>query len=386
MSANVDILFYVQHLLGIGHLTRAATLVRAIRRAGLSVTLVSGGESVPGLDVADAGFVQLPSIRTDGIEFRELLDENDRPVTEQFKTQRTNKLLELFDQTKPRILMIEMFPFGRRQMRFELLPLLEAARKRRPRPVIVSSVRDILVEAPKSSRFQDMVKMSRTLFDQVLVHGHPHVIPFDRTFPLAPAIEDQIVHTGYVVDERVNTGETPTSQVKEVIVSTGGGRVCEPLLEVVCSMRKQSALADQPWRMLIGTNLNEDRFRYWQHQANGGLTVERARADFVRLLGQCQLSISQAGYNTVMEVMRAGCPRIVVPYTGGLETEQTVRSRLLAERGLVILIEPQELCDKKMLNAIAQSQSTMPEIFPASYTSGALNAANHLKKIQEIES
>jgi predicted glycosyltransferase len=40
--------------------------------------------------------------------------------------------------------VIELFPFGRRQMRFELLPLLEAARARSPRPWIISSVRDVL--------------------------------------------------------------------------------------------------------------------------------------------------------------------------------------------------------------------------------------------------
>jgi len=34
---------YVQHLLGIGHLKRAATLARAMRSAGFELTLASGG-------------------------------------------------------------------------------------------------------------------------------------------------------------------------------------------------------------------------------------------------------------------------------------------------------------------------------------------------------
>ena len=37
------VLFYVQHLLGIGHLKRAATRARACAAAGLEVTVVSGG-------------------------------------------------------------------------------------------------------------------------------------------------------------------------------------------------------------------------------------------------------------------------------------------------------------------------------------------------------
>jgi predicted glycosyltransferase len=67
--------------------------------------------------------------------------------------------------------------------------------------------------------------------------------------------------------------------------------------------------------------------------------VERARPDFRRLLGRAALSISQGGYNTVMEVLVARCPAILVPYAGGLETEQTLRARLLAERGLVTVID-----------------------------------------------
>ncbi len=49
MSAP-KVLFYVQHLLGIGHLKRATTLARAMNDLGLKVTLVSGGDFVPVID------------------------------------------------------------------------------------------------------------------------------------------------------------------------------------------------------------------------------------------------------------------------------------------------------------------------------------------------
>ena len=39
----MKVFFYVQHLLGIGHLKRAATLAQALRGAGFQVVLVSGG-------------------------------------------------------------------------------------------------------------------------------------------------------------------------------------------------------------------------------------------------------------------------------------------------------------------------------------------------------
>src|SRR5207302_1427876 len=61
-AMNRRVFFYVQHLLGIGHLRRAATLARAMAAAGLDVLLVSGGAPVP-LDIGRARLRQLPPVR-----------------------------------------------------------------------------------------------------------------------------------------------------------------------------------------------------------------------------------------------------------------------------------------------------------------------------------
>ena len=61
--------FYVQHLLGIGHLKRAATISQALRAAGFEVTLASGGAPVEGIPV-----LQLPPAASDP-SFLNLLDE-----------------------------------------------------------------------------------------------------------------------------------------------------------------------------------------------------------------------------------------------------------------------------------------------------------------------
>ena len=71
----VRALFCVQHLLGIGHLTRTATLARACAEGGLEVTVASGGEPVPGVDFGRARLVQLPPARVADRRFKELVDE-----------------------------------------------------------------------------------------------------------------------------------------------------------------------------------------------------------------------------------------------------------------------------------------------------------------------
>ena len=54
------VFIYVQHLLGIGHLKRAATLASALCDAGCEVTFAAGGHPVPQLVPRSARLVQLP--------------------------------------------------------------------------------------------------------------------------------------------------------------------------------------------------------------------------------------------------------------------------------------------------------------------------------------
>ncbi|WP_179954092.1 glycosyltransferase family protein [Denitrobaculum tricleocarpae] len=356
-GGRTDVLFYVQHLLGIGHQKRAATLARAMERQGLKVTFVSGGMPVPGLNTGSANFVQLPPLRAEDIHFRRLVNDQGLEADEAFKSARRDQLLALYEAVRPRALLIEMFPFGRRQMRFELRPLLDAARKAEPRPLILSSVRDILVEPPKPERIAEMIDWIKRVFDHALVHGDPNLIPFDETFPPLTEIADQVVYTGYVVDESVDQPPHPQDGRDEILVSTGGGAVSEALVTAALAASRElpdslARLHGLRWRILIGHSLPEMQFQAFQAQAPSHVTVERARPDFTSLLPNCRLSISQGGYNTVMEVLRAGCPRVVVPYSGGLETEQTLRARLLAERGALTLLEEQNLTAESLLQAV----------------------------------
>ena len=132
MSARV--FFYVQHLLGIGHLRRAATLARALASGGFDVLLVSGGAPVDGLPLEGVRFHQLPPLRAADLRLKELSQLDGTPLDDVFRAKRTCVLLDLFEAEAPDILLTEQFPFGRTQLRFELMPLLEAAQRRPSAP------------------------------------------------------------------------------------------------------------------------------------------------------------------------------------------------------------------------------------------------------------
>lgn len=126
MSGRV--MFYVQHLLGVGHLKRASLLAAAMVEAGLDVAVVLGGRDVAGIDFTGCARIQLPAVRAADESFKILIDDNGQPVDDAWREGRVARLLTEFAALRPDVLILELFPFGRLQFRFELLPLLEAAR------------------------------------------------------------------------------------------------------------------------------------------------------------------------------------------------------------------------------------------------------------------
>lgn len=374
--ARPRVALHVQHLLGIGHLRRAAALARALSAKGAEVAVFSGGVPVPGIDFGGAALVQLPAAVTADTDFSHLLDADGRPIDDDWKAMRRDFLLARVADFQPDILLIEMFPFGRRPFRFELLPLLDWAHAQNPRPLIASSVRDILVDKGKPGRAAEIARLVLDRFDLVLVHGDADLVPFGRTFPEAAAIADRLIYTGYVVQV---PDFPPRDRTKgEVLVSAGGGAVGAPLLKAALAAREHSVLRNRPWRLIAGQNLPAaDYAALAAATANDpGIILERHRADFTDLLASCHVSLSQGGYNTVMEILALQTPALIVPFAEGAESEQTLRAAILAERGALDCLGTDGLAPRELARRLDRRARLGCPPFKA-----AMNGAEHAADI-----
>lgn len=372
------VLFHVQHLLGIGHVRRAARIASALSRAGARVTVVQGGFPVPEAGFEDCETIQLPPARAGDPGFGSIVGEDGKPIDDGWKARRAAMLLAVHDDLRPDILLLETFPFGRRAFRFELLPLLERARARPDRPLVASSVRDILVAKKDPAKEAEMAETARRHLDLVLVHGDPAFVPFGASFPFADEIADLIRYTGYVGPD---PGPLPPGDEgrDEIVVSVGGGAVGERLLRIACDAARLSA--NQPgrrWRLLAGPDLPERAFAALSADAPPSAIMERARPDFSGLLARTCVSVSQAGYNTVMDILAAGCRSVLVPFAAGGETEQTIRARLLAERGRARMLEEAALTPETLAAAVEAAARTPAPPPPSLALDGADTAAEML--------
>jgi len=232
------------------------------------------------------------------------------------------------------------------------------------------------------ARQDQMLELFERYFDQLLVHGDPALIAFEQTFRHRPRIGARLHYTGYVVDRRPDPSSAGGPGRDEVIVSVGGGAVGRQLLETAMRARPLSRLARQRWRLLAGSSVSEADLAGLLQLAgaapDGGVTVERNRPDFARLLENCRLSVSQGGYNTIMEVLQSGARSVVVPFSGGSETEQALRARLLAARGWIDIVEESQLSPATLAEAVDRAAQRAPISRDALCLDGAHRSAELL--------
>lgn len=359
LAMRCKILFYCQHVLGMGHFIRSAALVRALARR-FDVHFINGGEIIPGFELPPSiELIQLPAIRTDG-SFRELIAVDDGKTIGEIREIRRRMLIEVFERVRPDILAIEMFPFGRRKFAFELIPLLDCARSNAGRTKVVCSVRDILVARRDPERFEAEVLLTlNRYFDLVLVHADPNLQRLDETFHSTNALTVPVQYTGFIAPDAVsdNLNESPESggEEKLILVSLGGGRVGAELID--CAIRASSLLA-VPHRLLVftGPYFPESEFERVEQRASGNprITIWKYTTRFAEHLSLADLSVSMAGYNTCLNIIAAGVRAIVYPFAEAGESEQPLRAEKLRRLGLVDVIRPDELTPEHLAAMITK--------------------------------
>jgi len=344
----MKVMIVVTHLLGTGHLSRALTLAKAFIQAGHEAVVVSGGVPAPQLDPGDAALLQLPALRSDGVNFAQLLTAAGNPVDDAMLYGRLDALLSSLDDQAPDVLITELFPFGRRVLRAEFIALLEAAKAQDKPPLILSSIRDILAppSKPKKAAFAD--EMLERFYDSVLVHADPRITPLHLSWPVTEALASRLHYTGFVAPP---VSDSPTDAGKsEVIVSAGGGDVGRDVFAAAL----EAAAGDpaRPWRLLLGGADAAERCAALASQAPDNVILEPARPDFRAMLHNAAASVSLCGYNTALDVLQAGCPAVFVPFDAGNEVEQGIRARALAQQDGIATINSADLTPERLRQAV----------------------------------
>ncbi len=395
-NSRPRLMFYCQHAKGLGHLVRSTEVLRGL--SGFDVTFINAGDGVEGFQLPPTvEVVGLPLLNVDR-DFGYSKGSKEAEAVEAVKRDRKERLLSIWQRTQPEILMIELFPFGRKKFEFELVPLLKEILRTAPRTRVVCSLRDILVSKYDQSRWEERVlRLANAYFDLVLIHSDPRFQRFDETFGRVSDLRCEIRYTGFVVQplrrKGPDAGEAlrlPDDGKPVVVASIGGGNIGGELL--VCALRASERIRGTTPHHLVaitGPRFPETEWPRVSELAEGrpGITLMRYTGRFLEYLEKADLSVSLAGYNTCMNILTTGVPALVYPVTGYNVDEQIIRSNKLEALGAVSVIRKEELTPEALGGRIqAALRRKEPRRALALDTRGVENTAKILMELTARES
>jgi predicted glycosyltransferase len=341
-------LLHFFHAGSLGHQQRTLTLARALRREEprATVVVVAGGVPLPPPSTDEGiAWVQLPALTTQPSPgFRVDPHALDLETAEVLALRR-DMLLALADHLRPDVLITEMFPFGRPYLEPELRPLFERLGSGCR---VVASMRDVLGHPPgvwNPAVAGHVAALLEEHYDAVLVHGDPTLLRLEDSLDPAPAgLVERLVYTGYVgraplASEPQAAGEGP----RTVLVSAGGGQDGLPLLELALEAEVSLNADEAAWRveLVAGPLLPEEAWSSLEERAarRPMISLQRTEPRLPQRMAAVEVCVSMAGYNSVVELLRARARAVLVPRAQP-EPEQIMRARTLAERGWVSWLPP----------------------------------------------
>jgi predicted glycosyltransferase len=354
MQHKPVLLFYCQHSLGMGHLVRALTLAESLAKKFRVVFLNGGRFPDNAISPSDIEIINLPPLGM--AEDNQLYSQDQSYSLVEAQALRRQMILAAYHYYQAEIILIELFPFGRKKFAGELLPLLKAAKRQdKDRPLVLCSLRDIMVNARKDqTRHDDRARwLVDRYFDGVLVHSDPKFASLEESFRPSRLLKSPVHYTGFILPR----GEGKGIRQPQVVVSAGGGMVGAPLLQI--AINAQPLLWDKlklPMTIVAGPFLPENDWLALQAKAAScpGLTLHRHTPNMADLLSRHSVSISQCGYNTVMDILKSGIAALVVPFSQGQEDEQSNRALRLSGLGLLRKLEAGELTVDRFVAEVEQ--------------------------------
>lgn len=364
------LMFYCQHILGMGHLVRSMEIVRGLMQ-DFQVCFINGGEVIKEFPFPDGvEVVNLPAIKTDA-EFQALQVVDTSLTLAEVQEIRKNQLLEIYDKFQPDVLMLELFPFGRGKFSFELIPLLERVRESNIGTKVVSSLRDIVVTKTNKVKYEEKVcKLMNQYFDMLLVHGDPKFYPLEETFSRIPDLKCEIHYTGFVVqepDENPILNEEDSAVVNSekplILVSIGGGRFGHELID--CIVETAPILENKiPHHIQVfaGPFIPDEKLNRWQDLTKNSqnINVRRYTPNLLSYMQKADLSISMSGYNTTLNIMTTGVRAMSLAFTGNDDQEQRMRADKLDKLGVVKMLSPDDLQPDSFAQKIIDSLNNQP--------------------------
>ncbi len=342
---------YSHDTMGMGHRRRNLLIAQALSKTDLAPVMltISGASDLGALGAVPAGAdsLVLPALSKvpGGYQARHL----DISL-EELVAVRSAAIGAALDSFRPDLFIVDNVPRGAAN---ELDRTLEALRKSR-RTKCVLGLRDVL-DDPETVRRQWRGRQSnatlRRYYDAIWVYGDRDVYDLTREYDLAPDIADRVRFTGYLDPRMRLIRARPDGDRHDDLAMPAGHRLALCLVgggedggDLALAFARAPMPAKTTGLVVLGPYMPEPVREAVRAEASRrtDLRVIDALDEPTVLMARADRVVMMGGYNTTCEALTFGCQALVVPRVQP-RTEQLIRARRLADRGLVDVLHPDAL-------------------------------------------
>jgi predicted glycosyltransferase len=385
----MKILIYSQDGFGLGHLRRNLNICCQIKKHCPQATflIIADSPVAPFFKLPPrCDFVKLPTIVK--VDTGKWQPDHLPMSARELLGIRAEIIANIILSFHPDVFLVDHMPHGALG---ELAKPLQVLKKYSAHTKVVLGIRDIL-GAPEVIRGQwqneGAFAALETFYDAVQIYGCAEVFDVAAEYEFPSSLVSKTRYCGYVCRE-ANEPILPENALqnffrehkRKIILVTGGGGADASFFMEQFINAARLLHANLPFNAFVtsGPFMPKGQCQRLRRQAKGlPIFVNRLGEDSIRFLRRADLVISMAGYNTVSEILRFRKNAIVVPRAGP-SAEQSMRSRLMSERGLFSTIHPQhltaeslsELIWQKLRNGDDMNETKLPDLNGAS-TAAAL--------------
>jgi predicted glycosyltransferase len=296
-----------------------------------------------------------------------------------------DSLPQIYQDVRPRVVVIENFPLRHFHLHEEFLPLIESARSSGDGESLVACITDGILadnlsdDKTQADRTADLLNR---FFDIAIVRSDPVFARIDEFFQPRNTLHTPVYHTGFVVRQRGTIRPATHKNKRGIVVSADGQHSMTLFRSAIEAHRTLQRIDPVPMTVITGENVTEVDRHTLQSLAQGlpELSLKRDSPDSCAEMATARWSINQCDYNTAVDIMRMRTPSLFVPDTFMNQREQIERAKRLVYWGAGRLLMPRHLNTASLINEIHQLTKFEPRRMNFDLN-GANNAAQLIAQI-----
>lgn len=386
-TKRLDVLIYAHDGRGLGHASRSIGIGMALRRLApqLKVLFISGCSlSQELIGRAPLDWLKLPSYETRVVQGKSIgIDGKTLFTDAELARLRAKELAHVIALYRPRLVLVDHTPQGKHK---ELVPALTISKD--SDTLWVLGVRGVIGAVPQAGSelagqlFKDHYH-GLLWYGDSLVLGTSHCEQLQRQYGLVP------VECGYVV--RV-AEFAPCNDVASAVDKSLAGTVSIPwlgestlnFLRILAAVLRKIPQSFGRWHLFIDTESSADAGKEigFLFGAINNCRIEPPGSKYVSALLHSKTAVIYGGYNSLMDVIYAGTPALVV-LREMQDEEQQIHLRKLQDitgEALAAVSETQVTSDELEALLLSHLQKKRNPFFSIN-TNGAVRAAEYIRNL-----